>query len=126
MVWEGIEKRRFVRANYPCIIVVFTPQEHSISTHTENIGAGGVRVIIEEKLEVNAMVGLEIFLYKEIQPIACKGKIVWVVEKESLYRKNLIFFDIGIEFHDIKDEDKLTIKNLVEAIVAGKNDPGKD
>lgn len=126
MGWGGIEKRRFVRANFPCIIIIYTPKQHSISTHTENIGAGGVRVIIEEKLEINDVVGLEIFLYKEKQPIECKGKVVWVVEKESLYRKNLIFCDIGIEFYSIKEGDKGIIKNLIETIVVGKNDPGKD
>ena len=78
MDWEGIEKRRFVRANFPCKIAIYTPAQHILASHTENIGAGGVRVILEEKLEIASNVGLEIYLEKE--PIVCEGKIVWVVE----------------------------------------------
>ncbi len=126
MDFEGIEKRRFVRANFPCKIIIFTPPEHTILTHTENIGAGGIRVIIEEKIGVGEIVGLEIYLNETKNPISCKGRIVWVMEKQSLYRKNLLFFDTGIEFYEIKKENRETIKNLVEAIVFEKNDFRKD
>ena len=120
MSWEGLETRRFVRANFPCEIVIFAPKQHTVSTHTENIGAGGVRVIIEERLDIGSLVRLQLYLYEETEPIVCEGKIVWMVEKESRYRKNLVFFDTGIEFHTMKECDRIKIKNLVEAIVLGK------
>ncbi|MCM8819248.1 MAG: PilZ domain-containing protein [Candidatus Omnitrophica bacterium] len=120
MSWEGVEKRRFVRANYPCRIVIYTPKEHTIFTHTENVGAGGIRVIIEEKLNIGEIVGLELYLFEEKEPIPCKGRVVWVVEKESRYRKNLFFFDTGFEFSQISDVDRETIKRLVEAIIFEK------
>lgn len=126
MSWEGIEKRRFVRANFPCTIVIHAPKEHTVSTHTENIGAGGIRVLIEERLDIGVIVGLEIYLYEAREPVICQGKVVWLVQKESLYRKHLIFFDTGFEFHEIKEADRLKIKNIIEAIVLGKNDPGKN
>ncbi|MCM8786927.1 MAG: PilZ domain-containing protein [Candidatus Omnitrophica bacterium] len=120
MSWEGIEKRRFVRANYPCRVIIYAPQTHTIFTHTENIGGGGIRVIIEEKLNIGEMVGLELYLFEEKEPILCKGRVVWVVEKESRYRKNLFFFDTGLEFSEISDADKEIIKRLVESIIFGK------
>jgi c-di-GMP-binding flagellar brake protein YcgR len=124
MSWNGVEKRRFVRANFPCKILVYTPQERTISTHTENIGAGGVRVLIEERMEISSIVGLEIYLAQE--PIICKGKVVWMVEKKSCYRRDFIFYDTGIEFVDMKEEDRKVIKNCVEAIVATRDDFRED
>jgi len=126
---EWLEKRRFVRANFACKIIIrsvrgnpsradaaaraangiHTPKERVIITCTENIGAGGIRVIINEKIDIASMVGLEIYLNDEL--IACGGKIVWVVE----VGKN---FDTGIEFHQIDEEDRRVIDNFVRAIVS--------
>ncbi len=110
------EKRRFVRANFPCRISIHTPQEHILVSHTENIGAGGVRVIIVEELKISSLVGLEIYLNGE--PITCKGKIVWVVAKVNPISGKANMFDTGIEFCQISQEDQETIENLVKAIVS--------
>lgn len=118
MKWDGVEKRRFVRANFPCKIEVHIPKELSIHSHTENIGEGGVRVIIEKKLDMDSMVDLQIYLGKE--SIDCKGKIVWVVEKINPLDKEALFFDTGIEFRDINDDDRKLIGNLVEMIISGQ------
>ena len=118
MDYGGIEKRRFIRARFPCNITIYTPAKHTISTHTENISAGGVRVIIQEKIEVAASVGLQIELKGNL--IVCKGTIVWVVDKSSPYRRGLIYHDTGIEFHEIKDSDRQIIHNFIEEIIAEK------
>ena len=73
-------------------------------------------MIIEEKLEISTIVGLEVYMTEE--PISCKGKVVWVVEKESNYCESFSYFDTGIEFSDIKEKDRVAIKNFVDAIVA--------
>jgi hypothetical protein len=42
MAWEGMDRRKFPRVMYPCMVKVISsdgPQE-SILTHTENIGHG--------------------------------------------------------------------------------------
>lgn len=118
MRWDGVEKRRFVRANFPCKIEVHTPEEISIHSHTENIGEGGVRVIIEKKIDMASMVDLQIYMGKEA--VGCKGKVVWVVEKVNPIDKKAMFFDTGIEFHDINDSDRKLIGNLVETIISGQ------
>ncbi len=118
MAWDGIEKRRFVRANFPCKIIIYLPQEHSLMSHTEDIGAGGLRVIIKEELELSLIVGLEIFLNGE--PIICKGRVVWNIEREKESSKDKNRYDTGIEFYEIKEEDRRVIDNLVEAIISGQ------
>jgi c-di-GMP-binding flagellar brake protein YcgR len=116
MSWSGLERRRFVRANFPCKIIVYAPQEHVISTHTENIGVGGVRVIIGENLKIHSVVGVEIFLTEE--PIVCKGKVVWVVEKKIKSTEVLPLYDMGLEFMEIKEEDRLVIRNFVDSVLS--------
>jgi hypothetical protein len=119
MDWNGEEKRRFVRANFPCKIAILSTHQHIITTHTENIGAGGIRVIIEERLDIGSHVGLKIYL-SENKPASCKGKIVWVVEKESNYRTGFFLYDTGIEFFDMRKKDSQLITSFVEKIVFGE------
>ncbi len=115
MDYQGIEKRRFVRAKFPCVISIHTLHEHVITTYTENISAGGVRVVIEEKLETSSTVGLEIQINKNT--IVCKGRIVWVVDKESPYKKSIFYYDTGIEFYEIKEDDRHIIDDAIEEIL---------
>ena len=114
--WYGAEKRRFPRAKFPCKIVVYLPQQHTVVTHTENIGCGGVRIIIDENLEVSSVVGIEIFLDNG-KVLRCKGKVVWKLEEKSPLAKDAILFDLGLEFIDMKKEDKETIKHIVASLL---------
>jgi len=116
MIWNGFEKRRFPRAKFPCKILIFLPQEHTLITHTENIGCGGVRVIIEGGLKLFSIVGLEIFITPD-QPIKCKGKIVWQLKTANPLTNDILLFDVGLEFIDIKDSDKKKINTLVENLL---------
>lgn len=113
--YKGQEKRKFLRVRLPCRIAIFNFPERSISAHTENISAGGVRVIMEERMEMGSTVGLEIHLNEKL--ISCKGKIVWVVDKKSHFKKNVCYYDTGIEFCEITDQDRFYINSAIEKIV---------
>jgi len=115
MDYGSTEKRRFIRARFPCKIFILPSRQHVISTHTENISAGGVRVIIEERIELATMVGLEVHLQDTV--IHCKGRIVWVVGKESPYRKGVTYSDTGIEFYEISEQDRIFIEKFINDIV---------
>ena len=116
MGWDGVEKRKFIRANFPCKILIYTPQKHTIVSHTENIGAGGVRVIIDENLNISSFVGLEV-LMNEAQ-IICKGRIVWVVEKSGSNKSEPNIWDTGIEFYEIAEKDKKIIAGFINTIIS--------
>ncbi|MFA5008147.1 MAG: PilZ domain-containing protein [Candidatus Omnitrophota bacterium] len=118
MYYDGVEKRKFIRVRFPCKILMYNFPEHTISTHTENISAGGVRVIIEEKIEIGAFVGIEVHLNEN--KIACKGKIVWVVDKKSPYRKGVFYHDTGIEFYEIGSQDRSTINAAIEKMLCSE------
>jgi c-di-GMP-binding flagellar brake protein YcgR len=113
MSWKSQERRKFIRVRFPCKIIIYTPQEHFISTHTENISVGGVRVIIEEELKKNIIVDLEIEINDKL--LLCKGEVVWEEKKESRCCPGVFYYDMGIEFKEIKPKDKEIIRNIVES-----------
>ena len=110
MIWEGYERRKFVRAKFPCRIklendnVVF-------DTHTENISAGGIRVISPFWLKVFSLVQLSLYIKDE--PLKCRGKIVWALEYKAPFNTKIAVFDVGIEFVDINENDRRIINKAV-------------
>lgn len=107
------ERRRFKRANFSCKIYILTTPLHIIKCKTENIGAGGIRVLLDENLTLHSNVGLKLYLLEE--PIECKGKIVWLVERKNDHK--ITKFDIGIEFHQISEKDRETISLFVKSLI---------
>jgi c-di-GMP-binding flagellar brake protein YcgR len=116
MVWNNKEKRRFTRAIFPCKLAVGSPL-HWLSSHTEDISAGGIRVILDEGLKLPSTVNLEISFEKN-KTIRCKGRAVWIQKKINpiAVDKEPIAFVTGIEFTEIKDCDREYIKNMVSAL----------
>ena len=117
---NGIERRRFPRAEYPCKIVVRAPRLHSFSTHTENIGCGGIRIIIEEEFKVGNILALKLFLGKD-QVVHCKGKVVWAVSIKNPLVVGSSLFDLGLEFVDLKGSSAQDIQDLVSKLLESKN-----
>jgi len=119
MRWDKIDRRRFVRIKFPCEITTQKPQRHIISTYAENISAGGIRFIIEERIEPSSIIDLDLYgIAKE--PIICKGKVKWVFTKKDPSNQDRILYDIGIEFSQIKKEDVDEIKKLVVSIASSE------
>ncbi|MBU0759018.1 MAG: PilZ domain-containing protein [Candidatus Omnitrophica bacterium] len=115
-MWSGINRRKFPRANYPCVISVKRKdQDDSVSAKTENIGIGGICVMLPKDLGIFAPVEIQLDLMDGQPVIRCDGAIVWVVAKKT--DKNKIF-DTGIEFTDIKRKDAMRINDVVEKILS--------
>ena len=116
-MWNGINRRKFPRASYKCLITIKKRlTAKTISTHTENIGAGGICVLLKEDLGLFQGVDLELFIDKGKHPIRCGGTVVWVVKKSSA-KKGASLYDTGIEFIDIRPEDRDRIAEIVEEIL---------
>lgn len=112
------EKREFHRIKIACKISLVLSQKHlAFNTHTEDISAGGMMIILEEEVAPSTVVDLELFLWYEEKPIKCKGKIVWVNEitpKETKPR----LFNAGIKFIEISDSDRAEITKFVNSIIS--------
>ncbi len=117
-MWSGINRRKFPRANYKCLIYIKKKgSSKSISTHTENIGAGGICVLIKENLGLFKGVNLEIHLEDEETPIKCAGTAVWVVKKRPEKKQDPYSYDTGIEFVDLDDNQRERITKIVDYIL---------
>ena len=117
-MWNGINRRRFPRANYKCLITIKKRlTSKTISTETENIGAGGICVIIKEDLGLFQGVDVELNLNDTHPPIRCGGTVVWVVKKGEPSKKGSYLYDTGIEFIDMRPEDRERISEVVEEIL---------
>ena len=117
-MWNGINRRKFPRANYKCLISIKKRlNAKTISTHTENVGAGGICVLIKEDLGLFQGVDIELFFEEGKPPIKSGGTVVWVVKKSEPKQKGSYLYDTGIEFIDVRPEDREKITDLVEEIL---------
>jgi len=116
-MWDGINRRKFPRANYKCLISIKKRlTAKTISTQTENIGAGGICVLLKEDLGLFQGVDVELFLDEGKTAVKSGGTVVWVVKKSSAKKSGTIY-DTGIEFIDMRPEDREKISEIVEEIL---------
>ncbi|MCM8779899.1 MAG: PilZ domain-containing protein [Candidatus Omnitrophica bacterium] len=114
-----MDRRRFPRAHYRCkIIVVHKRHKEKLSTFTENIGLGGVCVVLDKELDKFSEAELLIYLEDGQMPLDCLGRIVWVVKREYPQADKPAEYDTGIEFTQLKDSDKLRIERIVQECLA--------
>lgn len=108
-MWQGIDQRRFPRAQYQCTVKV--AQEGNlpdIAAVTENVGLGGVCLLLEKGLDIFSPVELELALSDGKPPLKIKGTIVWVVRRREL--KKGPCFDTGVEFAGLSEEEKARLE----------------
>lgn len=119
MVWNGIDRRRFPRANYKCLVTVRKKGGvQTFTTQTENIAVGGICVILPEKLDIFSHVDLVITLLNGMPPLKCGGSIVWTVKSQDPKRVKANCYDTGIEFSDITDEQNQRINKIVNDLTS--------
>jgi len=122
-MWNGINRRKFPRAYYKCNIVIKRRLTSKvISTQTENLGAGGICVIIKEDIGLFQGVDVELYLEDKGPPIKCGGTVVWVVKKSEPKHKGSYVYDTGVEFIDLRPEDRERIIEVVESILKSEKD----
>jgi c-di-GMP-binding flagellar brake protein YcgR len=91
--------------------------EEVVLTHTENISIGGAAVIVKKTMELFAVVHVEIDLMDSAELITCQARVVWVVRRKAIEEHKPSFYDIGLEFVDIKDEQRERVSRTVEHLV---------
>lgn len=111
-MWNGIDGRRFPRVDYKCIILIKGAfLWRHIKTHTENIGVGGICVMVRRELKKFGTVKLKVVLENGSAPIECGARVVWTVKRDLAPSRAL--YDTGIEFIDIGPADKERIERIV-------------
>lgn len=118
--WDGLNRRRFPRVNYPCLIIIRHPHSEPevILTHTENIGVGGVCVIVKKNFQLFSPVELEIDLLDAGNHLKCGGKIVWSIRRKLTETNKPAFYDLGIEFLEMPATELKRLEEIVQRLVA--------
>ena len=118
-MWQGIDQRRFPRASYKCVATLRQEgQSTTVSTVTENIGMGGVAVLLDQSFDIFSSVDLEISLNDGKPPLRVQGTVVWVVRRRDV--KKGPSFDTGIEFADLPAEDRARIEAVIDKAISKK------
>lgn len=118
MIWDGIDKRKFPRVKYRCRVrIIERNKEQVFDTFTENIGAGGICVVLGKEYDLFRTARMEIYLSEKESPVKCEGAIVWVIRRGKAGKTGICDYDVGIEFTDINNEDREKIKKLVENLM---------
>jgi Tfp pilus assembly protein PilZ len=116
-MWNGINRRRFPRANYPCVIKVKRKdQPDMLSAQTENIGVGGICVMLPKDLGIFAPVEIELDLLDGSPEVECDGTVAWVIASKE--DKKTQSFDTGLEFTNLKRKDAIRIDVIVEKVIS--------
>ncbi len=114
-MWEGVNQRRFPRASYKCVVTLKAAGNHpSVSVKTENIGLGGICVLLDRGVDVFSPVRIKIALEDGKPPLVLEGTIVWVVRRRDFKKDSC--FDTGIEFANISPEQKARLEAVIDKV----------
>ena len=111
MSWDFVERRNFVRVKIPCTITLFQPRDLTLGCQTENISAGGIRVLLNKRLPISSTINLALYLTDK-DPLVCQGRVVWSFAR-TMKDPDTIIFDTGIEFSAIEEKDIEAINGLI-------------
>jgi c-di-GMP-binding flagellar brake protein YcgR len=102
-----LEKRRFIRFDAALKITYIVQRDPKIekSGVTKDIGAQGMQLLTNDKLESGDKVDLNIFVPEALNPAHVKGVVVWTRAYDAA--KNYSYSS-GIDFEKIEEDNKNT------------------
>ena len=113
-MWDGFNKRKFPRLNLRCELILRnqTAGNQILRTQTENVGAGGVCVLLDKPLERFSILSIRLELDSNLPWIECLGKIIWSVpSRETTTKKEN--YDAGIEFQNLQPAQQDLLRHYV-------------
>jgi len=112
-LWDGFNKRKFPRLHLTCDVEILpVGKPKSFTASTEDIGLGGVSVLLPEALERFDRCKIHIELKDGAAPVQCTGRSVWVIPSQDRKsaKKN---FDTGLEFLDMDDQSRKRLQSFL-------------
>lgn len=91
---------------------------------TKNISSGGICLIVYERLAEGDRLNMEIELPTR-KIIRAAGKVVWIHEFELIGKSSEKRYDVGVEFLDLKDEEREEIKNFLFSFIKKREGKGR-
>lgn len=106
------EKRSYVRLNMPMEIVCSFQEnkEDNIYAVGQDISLGGVRILIDRKLSIGAILELKMVLSFFAAPIIVFAEVVW---QQAKSREISNHYETGLRFIKINIQNKKKIKEAL-------------
>jgi len=111
----NVERRRFPRLDTSVDIEYGIFKKESLQEGkavTKNISAGGICLIVYEKIEIGTILDIRSNLKDINYIIKARGKIVWS-SNFTVMPGNIARYDLGIEFVEIKEDDRQKLSQYV-------------
>ncbi|MFH1771424.1 MAG: PilZ domain-containing protein [Candidatus Omnitrophota bacterium] len=107
-----LEKRRFVRFDSSVNVhyQILEEGQQIREASSRDISAGGIRIIIKEKIPMGTQLEMEIILPNEKRTIQLVGEVVWQQESDT---GDVEVFDTGIKFVKISSSNILKITSYI-------------
>lgn len=81
-------------------------------TYTKNISAGGICLIVYEKMEPGSILSLKVHLPDVQRPIEIRGKVVWM-SHFTIGSDQRDRYDLGIEFTEVAESVRQKISQYL-------------
>jgi c-di-GMP-binding flagellar brake protein YcgR len=109
------ERRKFVRLNAMADVIYRKRDvsEQETLSLSRNIGEGGICLIAYDDLKKADVLDLQIYLPDDPKHIPAVGRVAWVNEFVVGDASGGRRLDVGIEFLEIKEEDRGRIEKYV-------------
>ncbi len=112
-MWDGFNKRKFPRINLHCDVeIILKGEKVLIASQTENVGIGGVCVILDQFLERFSECQVHVKI-PQTAGIHCAAKIVWVVPTHNSDR-GAHLYDTGLEFINLEAQQQDLLREILE------------
>lgn len=112
-LWDGFNKRKFPRLHLTCeVLIQALSKNKAFKATTEDIGLGGVSVMLEEPLERFDRCKISLELKDGEPPVQITGRSVWVIPSRDP-RSTKKSFDTGIEFLDVDEFSRKRLQSFL-------------
>ena len=117
--WNGRERRQAIRINASFVVKYSVKKKPytKLNAHMKDLSHGGMRLLINEKLEEGVLLLLEFNIPDTTDAISTEGKVIWTEgefsERDEAGRR---IFQTGIQFINIKTADKEKLVSYIEKI----------
>ena len=96
-IWTGEERRKDKRFSYSIPVLYVTPKSSKFkSSKSQDVSAGGILLVLPEKLSTGTQLELEFNLAEEEKPFRVLGEVIWMSEIPSEDDQRL--FQTGFRF----------------------------
>ena len=112
-LWDGFNKRKFPRLHLTCEVAIQPlGKQKAYTATTEDVGLGGVSVMLPEPLERFDRCKISLELKDGEAPVQCMGRSVWVIPSQDRKsaKKN---FDTGFEFLDMDEISRKRLQTFI-------------